>query len=90
MVPERNHGLDHPENGAIVSEEVIAQRDELHGASPHQETLDVLVEPRLVPARDVVDLSLFLLVLDVGKVADHDHGIGLVENGRLHEIWGLQ
>ena len=44
-----------------------------------QEGFDVLVEPRLVPSGNVVDLGLLLRVRNVGEVAYHYHAI-LLEN----------
>lgn len=72
-----------------MPQEILSKRDELVRPALDEEALDVLVEPRLVPAGDVVDPRLFFGVSHVGKVADHHDGFLLAEYGRLHEIWRL-
>ena len=57
IISEGYHCLDDPEDGAVVPQQVLPQRTVLLGLPPPQEALRVLVEPGLVPARDVVHLA---------------------------------
>ena len=49
MVAEGNHGLQHPEDCLVMSEQVLPERYVLLPLPSGQEGLHVLVEPRLVP-----------------------------------------
>ena len=57
MVTERNHGLQDPEDGLVVSEEVLPQGYVLLTLAPLQETLSMFVKPGLIPSGDIVDLG---------------------------------
>lgn len=57
VVAEGNHGLHHPEDGSVVPQQVVFQRDILIVGSLLQKALHMLVKPRLVPLSDVVDLE---------------------------------
>ena len=57
MVAEGNHGLQHPEDCLVMSEQVLPERYVLLPLPGGQEGLHVLVEPRLVPLGHLVYLS---------------------------------
>ena len=57
VISKRYHGLDDPEDGAVMSQQILPQWNVLLRLPPPQEALRVFVEPGLVPARDVVHLA---------------------------------
>lgn len=90
VVSEWYHCLDNPKNGSVVSKQVFSQRNKLNCGTFNQETLDVLVKPRLVPQRHVIHLSLFLGVFHVGEIADHNDRFIFTENSGFDEIRRLR
>ena len=56
MVTEGNHGLQDPEYGLVVSQQIFSQRNVLLTFSLLQECLHVFIEPWFVPFGHMVDL----------------------------------
>ena len=72
MVAKGDDLLELPEDGPSVAVVVIAERDVLDTALTFlQDGLDVLEEPRLVPARENLNLSIIARLLS--KRRRHDH-----------------
>ena len=57
MVTKWNHGLQNPEDGLVVSQEVFSQGYVLLTLPLLQETLDMLVKPGFIPSCDIVNLG---------------------------------
>ena len=57
MVTKWNHGLQDPEDGLVVSQEVFSQGYVLLTLPFLQETLDMLVKPGFIPSCDIVNLG---------------------------------
>ena len=71
IIPEGDHGLHDPKDGPVVPEQILSEGDELLALPPLEESLRVLVEPRLVPARQAVHLLHLLRRFHVFQVPDH-------------------
>lgn len=73
VVAKGNHGLHHPEDGSVVSQQVVFQWDILIITSLLEEALHMFVEPRLVPLSYVVNLknntcSYFVMLMCAGLI----------------------
>ncbi|RUS84225.1 hypothetical protein EGW08_007977, partial [Elysia chlorotica] len=76
--------LQHPEDAACVPVVVVAKGNVLHTSAVPQEPFHMLEEPRLVVVADSnTHLARFRRV---HHVAQHEHGLSLRVDERLHEL----